>query len=58
VRYLDVPTHDIAVPFGPGSRHLAAAAISKTVAVVTVAVSATGLVRVFRHGEIVSTLTA
>jgi DNA integrity scanning protein DisA with diadenylate cyclase activity len=53
-RYLDVPTTDVEMSFGLGSRHLAAAAISKHLRIVAIAASTTGLVRVFDAGEIVA----
>jgi DNA integrity scanning protein DisA with diadenylate cyclase activity len=55
-RYLDCPTEDVALPPGLGSRHLAAAAVSKLPGVVSVAVSASGVVRTFLNGAIVTTL--
>jgi DNA integrity scanning protein DisA with diadenylate cyclase activity len=57
-RYLDVPAHGIELPLGLGSRHLAAASISKALEVVTIAVSTSGVVRVFCDGEIVATIAA
>jgi diadenylate cyclase len=56
-RYLDVPTSDIDIPLGLGTRHLAAAAVSRHFDIVAVAVSQAGIVRVFCRGEIVATLT-
>jgi diadenylate cyclase len=56
-RYLDVPATDIDVPLGLGSRHVAAASMSRRFSVVAVAVSASGVIRVFCNGEIVATLT-
>ena len=55
-RYIDVPTADVDIPLGLGTRHLAAAAISRHVDVVAVAVSQTGIVRLFWRGEIIATL--
>jgi DNA integrity scanning protein DisA with diadenylate cyclase activity len=55
-RYLDVPTHDVYLPLGLGSRHLAAAAISKALGVIAVTGSTTGLVRVFVAGHSVATM--
>ena len=51
-RYLDLPTSDVRLPLGLGTRHLAAAAASRTLEIIAVLVSQTGAVRVFVHGEI------
>jgi DNA integrity scanning protein DisA with diadenylate cyclase activity len=56
-RYLDRPTDNVTLPLGLGSRHLAAAAVSRLAGVVAVAVSTTGVVRTFVDGAIVATLT-
>ena len=56
-RYIDAPISDVDIPFGLGTRHLAAAAASKHFDVVAVAVSQAGMVRIFCRGEIVATLT-
>lgn len=50
-RYLDVPSAGVRVPMGYGSRHLAAAAASKHLGVLAIAVSQTGMVRVFCQGK-------
>lgn len=55
-RYLDRPTNNVTLPLGLGSRHLAAAAVSRLPGVICVAVSTTGLVRPFVSGAIVTTL--
>jgi DNA integrity scanning protein DisA with diadenylate cyclase activity len=55
-RYLDVPAHGIDVPLGLGSRHLAAAAITKHVDALAIAVSETGVVRLFYEGHLVGEL--
>ncbi len=53
-RNLDAPMTGINISKGLGSRHCAAAAISKVTNAVAVAVSeSTGTVRVFQHGEVV-----
>jgi len=57
-RYLDVPADGVDVPFGLGSRHVAAASISKRLGIVAVAVSASGFVRVFCDGDLVTTVQA
>src|SRR3982751_1624288 len=46
-RYLDASVEDVNVPLGLGSRHLAAASISKRLGVVAIVVSESGIVRVF-----------
>ena len=53
-QYLDAPAEGVDIPFGLGSRHLAAASISKRVGVVAIVVSESGIVRVFHHGELVA----
>jgi ferritin-like metal-binding protein YciE/DNA integrity scanning protein DisA with diadenylate cyclase activity len=55
-RYLDASTAGIELPFGLGSRHLAAASISKRLGVIAVTVSATGTVRLFCDGRIVASV--
>jgi DNA integrity scanning protein DisA with diadenylate cyclase activity len=56
-RYLDRPVEDVTLPLGLGSRHLAAAAVSRLPGVISVVVSSTGCVRVFVEGQMVATLT-
>jgi DNA integrity scanning protein DisA with diadenylate cyclase activity len=52
--YLDVPAEGISISKGLGSRHLAAAAISRKTQAVAVCVSqSTGTVRLFLRGEVV-----
>jgi DNA integrity scanning protein DisA with diadenylate cyclase activity len=53
-RYLDTPVADIQLPLGLGSRHLAAAAISREAGVVAIVVSQTSVVRVFWQGDLVA----
>jgi DNA integrity scanning protein DisA with diadenylate cyclase activity len=55
-RYLDAPAADVDVPLGLGSRHIAAASISRRCPAVAVAVSESSVIRVFCKGEIVATL--
>jgi DNA integrity scanning protein DisA with diadenylate cyclase activity len=55
-RYLDVPSEGVDIPLGLGSRHLAAASISRSPGVVAVATSASGMIRIFCGGELVATL--
>jgi DNA integrity scanning protein DisA with diadenylate cyclase activity len=52
-RYLDAPAAGVRVPLGLGSRHLAAAAVSKIPGVVAIALSQTGHLRVFCRGDLV-----
>lgn len=50
-RYLDVPSAGVTLDLGLGSRHLAAASVSKHLQIVAVVVSQSGLVRVYCEGE-------
>ena len=53
-RYLDTPAKGIQLPKGLGTRHLAAAAISKSTEAIAITVSSsTRTVRIFRKGKIV-----
>jgi diadenylate cyclase len=52
-RYLDASSEGIALPLGLGSRHMAAAAISKRTRAVAIVVSESSIVRVFNNGELV-----
>ena len=53
-RYLDAVSESLDVPLGLGSRHMAAASISKQTGAVAVAVSESSVVRMFDDGELVS----
>jgi len=53
-RYLDASVEDIDVPLGLGSRHLAAASVSKRLGVVAIVVSESAIVRVFYRGELIA----
>lgn len=53
-RYLDVTADNIGLPLGLGSRHFAAASISKKTNCISVAVSESSVVRIFVEGEMVS----
>ena len=53
-RYLDASSDDLDIPLGLGSRHMAAASISRKTGAVTVAVSESSTVRVFDEGEVVA----
>jgi DNA integrity scanning protein DisA with diadenylate cyclase activity len=55
-RYLDVPADGIDLPLGLGSRHVAAASISRQLGIVSIVASASGAVRLFCNGELVATL--
>ena len=55
-RYLDLPTHDVMLPFGLGTRHLAAAAASRQLGTVAIVVSESAVVRIFVGGELVAEL--
>jgi DNA integrity scanning protein DisA with diadenylate cyclase activity len=57
-RYLDAPTDGLDVPLGLGSRHLAAAAVSRRCGVIAIAVSESGVIRVFCDGETIVELTS
>jgi DNA integrity scanning protein DisA with diadenylate cyclase activity len=53
-RYIDVLAEGITLSKGLGSRHWAAAAVSKRTQAIAIAVSeSTGVVRIFQHGEVV-----
>ena len=52
-RYLAAPATSVKVPLGLGSRHFAAAAMSKHLGIIGVVVSQSGSVRVFCEGELV-----
>ncbi len=53
-RYIDASVEDIELPLGLGSRHVAAASITKRTRSVAVVVSESAIVRVFSHGDIIS----
>lgn len=53
-RYIDTWTEGIRLPLGLGSRHMAAASITKRTNAVAVVVSESSIVRVFDDGEIVA----
>lgn len=53
-RYLDSPSEGVELPMGLGSRHLAAAAVSRHLRIVSIVVSESGIVRVFFDGRLVS----
>jgi diadenylate cyclase len=53
-RYLDTSSEDIKVPLGLGSRHMAAASVSRRTEAVAVVVSESSMVRMFDDGELVS----
>lgn len=49
-RYLDVPSTGVKLDLGLGSRHLAAASVSRRLQIVAVVVSQTGVIRVYCEG--------
>lgn len=53
-QYLDVSAQGVDLPLGMGTRHLAAAAISKELRVIAIAVSASSRIRVFCRGELLA----
>jgi diadenylate cyclase len=53
-RYLDASVESISVPLGLGSRHLAAASISRKFDVIAIVVSESAVVRVFYGGTLVA----
>jgi len=53
-RYINAPAEGIRLPLGFGTRHMAAASISKVTDAVGVVVSESSIVRVFDDGELIS----
>lgn len=53
-RYLDASAHNIVLPLGLGSRHMAAASMTRHTRAVAVVVSESSIVRVFNNGELIS----
>ncbi|WP_246041675.1 DNA integrity scanning protein DisA nucleotide-binding domain protein [Desulfoglaeba alkanexedens] len=53
-RYLNASAEDIQIPLGLGSRHMAAASITRQTEAVAVVVSESSVVRVFDRGELIS----
>jgi DNA integrity scanning protein DisA with diadenylate cyclase activity len=53
-RYVDAFSEGINLPLGLGSRHMAAASITKQTKAVGVVVSESSVVRVFDDGELIS----
>lgn len=53
-RYLDVAMEGVNLPLGLGSRHMAAASISRQTCCIAAVVSESSIVRIFMDGEIVS----
>ncbi len=53
-RYIEASVEGINLPLGLGSRHLAAASITKRTRYVAIVVSESAIVRVFYRGEIIS----
>lgn len=52
-RYIDATSEGLDLPLGLGSRHMAAASITRTTSAVAVVVSESSMVRVFDNGSIV-----
>jgi DNA integrity scanning protein DisA with diadenylate cyclase activity len=55
--YIDASVEGIELPLGLGSRHVAAASVTKRTRSVAVVVSESAIVRIFSRGEIVSRIT-
>ena len=53
-RYLDSNASDVEVPFGLGSRHIAAASITSATDATAIVVSESSIVRVFEHGALIA----
>jgi diadenylate cyclase len=53
-RYIDSVSESLSMPLGLGSRHMAAASVSKQTSAVAVVVSESSMVRMFDDGELVS----
>jgi diadenylate cyclase len=53
-RYLDASVESIEIPLGLGSRHLAAASVSRLLGIIAIVVSESAIVRVFYDGELVA----
>jgi len=51
-RYLDISSADVNVTFGLGSRHLAAASVTKATGCIAVVVSESAVVRIFHQGQL------
>ena len=56
-RYIDTVSESLEVPLGLGSRHWAAASVSKRTGAVAVAVSESSTVRMFDDGKLISEIT-
>jgi DNA integrity scanning protein DisA with diadenylate cyclase activity len=53
-RYLDASSQEVDLPLGLGSRHLAAASVSRRLGVIAIVVSESAVVRVFHNGALVA----
>ena len=53
-RYLDARASKLKLPLGLGTRHMAAAAISKISSAIGIVVSETATVRIFRNGSLIA----
>jgi DNA integrity scanning protein DisA with diadenylate cyclase activity len=56
-RHIEASVEGIELPLGLGSRHVAAASVTKRTLSVAVVVSESAVVRIFFHGEIISRIT-
>lgn len=56
-RYIDTTSEDLNVPLGLGSRHMAAASVSRHTGAVAVVVSESSMVRMFDDGALVTEIT-
>jgi diadenylate cyclase len=53
-RLVDILSHDVELPRGLGSRHYAAAAITKETDAIAVVISKSSVIRVFHQGKLIS----
>jgi len=53
-RYIDVLSDGVRIPLGLGSRHMAAASVTRRTSAVAIVVSESSMVRVFDEGKIIS----
>lgn len=57
-RYINASSQDIRLPLGLGSRHMAAASITKETDAIAIVISESSVIRIFDDGEIVAVLNA
>lgn len=53
-RYLNASLEQVHLPLGLGSRHLAAASVSRALGILAIVVSESAMIRVFSRGELVA----